>query len=103
MPDHAMLYELRTYTLVPGGIREYLSAYNEMGLDVQTRILGRLIVKLVPEGGDLNQLVFLWGFESYEERSRRRAELMTDPAFTQFRKTVRHLLVRQESRLLNPA
>ena len=98
-----MLHELRTYTLVPGGSREYLRIYNEMGREVQTRLLGHLLVLLVPEGGDLNQLLYIWAFDSYEERTQRRAQLMADPAFTEFRKTVRHLLVRQESRLLNPA
>ena len=98
-----MLHELRTYTLVPGGTREYLRIYNEMGREVQTRLLGHLVVLLVPEGGDLNQLLFIWAFDNYEARTERRAQLMADPAFTEFRKAVRHLLVKQESRLLNPA
>jgi len=98
-----MLHELRTYTLTPGGLREYLRLYNEMGREVQTRLLGKLVVLLTPESDDLNQLVFLWAFENYEERVRRRAQLMADPVFTEFRKAVRPLLVRQESRLLNAA
>lgn len=98
-----MLHELRTYTLVPGGTREYLRIYNEMGREVQTRLLGQLLVLLVPEGGDVNQLLFIWTFDSYDERSQRRAQLMADPVFTEFRKAVRPLLVKQESRLLSPA
>ncbi|MEO8388767.1 NIPSNAP family protein [Polaromonas sp.] len=98
-----MLHELRTYTLTPGGTREYLRIYNEMGREVQTRLLGNLVTLLTPESGDLNQLVFLWAFENYEERVRRRAQLMTDPVFMEFRKAVRPLMVQQESRLFNPA
>ena len=98
-----MLHELRTYTLTPGGTREYLRIYNEIGREVQTRLLGNLVVLLTPESDDLNQLVFLWAFESFEDRARRRAQLMGDPVFTEFRKAVRQLLVRQESRLFNPA
>jgi len=98
-----MLHELRTYTLVPGGTRDYLRIYNEMGREVQTRLLGHLVVLLVPDGGDLNQLLYIWAFDSYEERTKRRAKLMVDPVFTDFRKAVRHLLVKQESRLLSPA
>lgn len=98
-----MIHELRTYTLVPGGTREYLRIYNEMGREVQTRLLGNLVALLAPESGDLNQLIYLWAFDSYEERARRRAQLAADPAFTEFRKTVRHLLVSQDSRLLSLA
>lgn len=98
-----MIHELRTYTLVPGGVREYLRIYNEIGREVQTRLLGNLVALLTPESGDLNQLVFLWAFDTYEDRSRRRAQLIADPRFTEFRKQTRHLLVRQENRLLTPA
>ena len=98
-----MIHELRTYTLVPGGVREYLRIYNEQARGVQTQILGNLMALMVPESGDLNQLVFHWAFDSGEERARRRAELTADPRFTEFRKQVRHLLIRQETRLLHPA
>ncbi len=98
-----MIHEIRTYTLVPGGTREYLRLYNEAGREVQTRLLGDLVAVLTPESGDLNQLIYHWVFDSYEERVRRRAQLIADPAFTEFRKSVRHLLVSQDSRLLSPA
>ncbi|WP_418126270.1 NIPSNAP family protein [Variovorax sp. 160MFSha2.1] len=98
-----MIHELRTYTLVPGGVRDYLRIYNECGRALQTRTLGQLVALMTPESGDINQLVFHWAFDSLEERARRRAALMADPAFAEFRKQVRHLLVRQESRLLSAA
>ncbi len=97
-----MIHEIRTYTLVPGGVREYLRIYNELGREVQTRVLGHLLAVLVPESGDINQLVYQWVFESYEDRERRRAQLLADPQFTEFRKQVRHLLIQQDSRLLKP-
>lgn len=98
-----MLHELRTYTLVPGGVREYLRLYNESGREVQTELLGRLVSLMQPESGDLNQLIYLWSFDNFEDRSARRARLMADERFTGFRKSVRHLLVRQESQLMTPA
>lgn len=97
-----MICELRTYSLVPGGVREYLRIYNEMARDVQVELLGDLVSLLQPEGGDLNQLVFLWRFESFEQRRERRIRLLEDSRFSEFRKATRHLLVRQESRLLTP-
>ncbi len=98
-----MLYELRTYTLVPGGAREYLQLYNEIGREVQVRLLGSLVRLLRPESGDLNQLIFLWEYPSFEDRRECRERLMADPAFTEFRKKTRHLLVRQESQLMAAA
>lgn len=98
-----MLHELRTYTLVPGGVREYLRLYNEAGRAVQTEVLGRLVSLMQPESGDLNQLIYLWAFDDFEDRRQRRERLMADERFTAFRKSVRHLLVQQESQLLTPA
>jgi hypothetical protein len=98
-----MLHELRTYTLVPGGVRDYLRIYNEVGRETQVRVLGNLVALLQPESGDLNQLVFIWAYENFEQRRERRARLMADAQFTEFRKAVKHLLVSQESRLMNAA
>lgn len=97
-----MIHEIRTYTFVPGGAREYLRIYDEIGREVQTTLLGNLVALLMPESGNLNQLVYHWAFASFEDRSHRRAQLIADPRFTEFRKQVRHLLIQQESRLLSP-
>ncbi len=98
-----MYIELRTYSLVPGGSAEYLRAYNERARDIQVAILGKLVGVYQSEVGELNQIVFLWAFDSLDERQRRRRDLMADTGFTEFRKSTRHLLVRQESRLLSAA
>lgn len=95
-----MMMEMRTYTLVPGGSAEYLRIYNQSARALQTRILGNLAGLYRSETGELNQLVFLWAYESLDERASRRARLAEDAEFAAFRKSVRHLLVRQESRIL---
>jgi len=96
-----MLHEIRTYTLVPGGVRDYLRIYNESGREVQMNLLGQLVAVMTPESGNVNQLVYHWAFADFEDRQRRRAALMADARFAEFRKLVRHLLVEQNSRLLN--
>ncbi|UWE15629.1 NIPSNAP family protein [Herbaspirillum huttiense] len=98
-----MIHELRTYTMVPGGVREYVRIYNECGRAHQVRLLGHLVAMMIPESGDLNQLVYHWAFDSLEDRARRRTALLADPDFAEFRKQVRGLLVQQESRLLTSA
>ncbi|CAG9199308.1 NIPSNAP family protein [Burkholderia vietnamiensis] len=95
-----MFVEQRTYTLVPGGVAEYLRLYAECGRAPQEQALGMMVGCFTTEVGPLNQLVYLWAFDSLDERARRRAALMADPAFGVFRGKVRHLLVRQENRIL---
>lgn len=98
-----MHIEMRTYSLVPGGAAEYLRLYNAMGRQIQTAILGQLLGIYQSEVGELNQLVFLWAFDSLDERQRRRRELVADAGFAEFRKASRHLLLRQENRILTAA
>ncbi|AOJ27168.1 MULTISPECIES: NIPSNAP family protein [Burkholderia] len=95
-----MFVEQRTYTLVPGGVAEYLRLYAECGRAAQERALGTMIGCFATEVGPLNQLVYLWAFDSLDTRARRRAALMADPEFGTFRGKVRHLLVRQENQIL---
>ncbi|MGJ7530625.1 NIPSNAP family protein [Variovorax sp. GB1P17] len=95
-----MYIEQRTYTLVPGGAAEYLQAYKEMGQSVQEGHLGPMLGCFTREVGELNQLVYLWPFESMDERIRRRKALMEDADFSAFRKRIRHLVVRQENTVL---
>lgn len=98
-----MLIEMRTYSFAPGGAAEYLRAYNGQAREIQSTILGKLVGLYQSEVGELNQLVFLWAFESHEERERRRRQLMSDPEFASFRASTRHLLLKQENRLLRAA
>lgn len=92
-----MFVEQRIYTLVPGGTAEYLRLYAEFGREPQERILGRMVGCYTTEVGTLNQLIYLWPFESLEQRSQRRAALMADETFKVFRGKVRHLLVQQQN------
>ncbi|MEX3761399.1 NIPSNAP family protein [Paraburkholderia phenoliruptrix] len=95
-----MFVEQRIYTLVPGGVAEYLRLYAEYGRAAQEDALGTMVGCFVTEIGPLNQLVYLWAFQSLDDRSRRRAVLMADPAFKVFRGKVRDLVVRQENLIL---
>lgn len=95
-----MFVEQRIYTLVPGGTVDYLRLYAEHGREAQERILGTMLGCYTIEVGPLNQLVYLWGFESLQDRAERRARLMADAAFKDFRGKVRHLLVGQENLIL---
>jgi len=98
-----MFVEQRIYSLTPGGTVEYVKTYEELGRDVQERILGRLLGYYTREIGELNQLVYFWEFESMEDRAKRRAALAADAEFKTFRGKVRHLVLKQENSILVPA
>ena len=98
-----MIVEERIYTLEVGKAPEFLRLYEQEGLAIQTPILGNLIGYFSSEIGELNLIVHLWGYESFEERTRRRAELMADPGWQAFVAKVRPLVLRQENRILIPA
>ena len=98
-----MFVEQRTYSLVPGGTAEYIKTYEECGRAVQERILGGLLGYYTRDIGELNQLIYFWSFDSMDERTRRRTELMADPDFKVFRGKIRHLVVKQENTVLVPA
>lgn len=98
-----MIVEMRTYTLHPGKVGPYLALYEAEGLATQTRILGRLVGYYSTEIGDVNQVVHLWAYDSFEARSKRRAALFADPVWLAYIPKVVGMIVTQESRILNPA
>ncbi len=96
-----MILEERRYTLIPGGVSQYIAQYHALGRETQERHLGQMVGCFQTEVGELNQLVFLWRYESLADREVRRAALMADPQFAEFRVRVRGLLVQQKNCILN--
>ena len=98
-----MLVEMRTYTLHIGKASEYVRIYQELGLEPQKRILGNMLGWFTTEIGPLNQIVHMWGYDSYEDRELRRKKLFEDPQWKEFLAHARPLMINQESKLLTPA
>jgi hypothetical protein len=97
-----MLVEMRTYTAHPGKWREYLRLYEAEGLEVQQRILGRMVGYYTSELGELNQIVHLWAYEDLNERAERRAALLRDSQWQAYIAKMLPLLQRQHSQILTP-
>ena len=71
-----MVYELRCYTLMPGKMPEYLKAAETIGRPARGNNYGVNHGYWTAEFGALNQIWHLWKYDSYEERTRLRGELM---------------------------
>jgi hypothetical protein len=98
-----VIVEERIYKLVPGAVPEYLRRYEAEGLAIQRATLGRLVGYFSTEAGPLNQIVHLWAYRDFAERTERRARLSSDPRWQEYVKTVRPLIVTQENKILIPA
>lgn len=98
-----MIVEERIYTLHPGQAPEYLRLYAAEGLEIQRRILGRMVGYFFTEVGPLNQIVHLWAYEDLAERTERRRRLVADEGWQAYAKKIRALIVTQENKILTPA
>ena len=98
-----MIVEQRIYTLHPGKVPEMVRLYGEEGLALQQRHLGKFIGYFTTESGNLNQVVFMWGFDSLDDRAARRDRMAKDPDWQRYLQKVVPLLVSQENRILTPA
>ena len=98
-----MIVEQRTYTLHPGKVGPYLKLYEAEGFATQSRILGRLLGYYSSETGDVNQVIHLWAYDSFQDRLARRAALFADPGWLAYIPKIVPMLVSQESKILNPA
>jgi NIPSNAP len=98
-----MIIDHRTYTLAPGRTAEYVARYQEKGLPIQMRHLGRLVGWFVSDIGPLNQIVHIWAYDSITDREERRARMGADPEWQEFVKGNAGFFVAQENKIMKPA
>jgi hypothetical protein len=97
-----MIVEERIYRIQAGKLPEYLAKYEEMGLALQRRILGNLVGYFTTEIGPLSTIVHLWGYDSLEERTTRRAALAKETAWQDYLRVCTPMIVEMENRILVP-
>lgn len=97
-----MIVEERVYTLYPGKVPEMVRLYGGEGLALQQKYLSRFLGYFTVETGNLNQVVFLWGHDSVDDRAARRERMAKDPQWQQYLQKVMPLIVTQENRLMRP-
>src|SRR5262245_54050931 len=65
---HEMVYELRTYTLIPGKMPEYLKAAETIGRPARGQNYGVNHGYWTSEFGALNQIWHLWKYDSLNDQ-----------------------------------
>jgi hypothetical protein len=97
-----VIVEERTYHVYTGKLAEVVRLYTEEGTEVQQHHLGNLIGAFTVDIGDVSSIVQLWGYDSLEERTRRREQLQADDRWKAFLKRLTPLIHTQKSRILLP-
>ena len=97
-----MIVEERDYRIKPGRIGQFVSTYEVHGLPIQQELLGEFLGYFTSEVGELNHVVALWGYPSFEDRLARRAKMMADQRWLNYLDMVTDLIDVQTTRLLLP-
>ena len=98
-----MIYELRTYTCIPGSQAIVASNAATVAREIRGDDYGKLEGYWLSEVGTLNQVVHLWSYSSFDERARLRLALADNKRWVQeYIPLIRPHLLRQEVRLLLP-
>lgn len=98
------IIEQRIYVLKPEyGPKDYFDLYTAEGRAVQTETLQGFRGYFASEVGELNAVISLWSYPSFEIREQRRALLAQNPVWQAFLAKVRPMLQHMENRLLVPA
>ena len=97
-----MIYELRTYTLVPGKQGEYLKLSGDLSRKIRGDDYGKLEGFWSTEFGTLNQLVHLWSYADLNEREKLRTALGQNERWRkEYVPQIRPLLISQENKILS--
>lgn len=97
-----MIYEERDYRIKPGKLAQFVQLYGEHGLPLQKEHLGAFIAYFTTEIGELNHVVALWGYESLDDRDKRRKAMLADPRWQSYVARVIDLIDIQTTRILTP-
>jgi len=98
-----MIYELRTYNLMPGKVAEAMALYQAEGWPELAKWQKNLIGYFTSDISSLNQIVHLWKFESHDARDHQWTTLRATPAFAAFGAKLRPMLLSQDNKILKSA
>jgi hypothetical protein len=97
-----MIVEERSYHVHTGRLPEVVALYANEGTAIQQPVLGNLVGAFTVDVGELSTIVQWWGYDSFAERERRRAELQARADWKEFLSKLTPLIHTQRSRILIP-
>ncbi len=99
-----MIYDMRTYDLLPGSLEAYMAAVREVGLPVRERYGIRLAGWYYTEVGTLNRVVHIWAFRDWQHLAEGKRQFRADPQWSgDYLPRVVPLIVRQHSQIVHAA
>ena len=98
-----MIIEMRTYSIKPGELHNFINIYDKEIRQIHKKILGNQIGFFYTEIGNVNEVVHLYGYDSYEDRQLRREVLSKNPEFKVYIGKVQDLIVDMKNQLMSPA
>ncbi len=96
-----MIYELRTYTLQPGMVKEYLKIF-EQALPIREKH-SKLAGLWHTEIGELNQIFNLWGYKDLSHREAVRNAINNDLDWQRIVAKLLPMIVKMTNNILVPA
>jgi len=97
-----VIVEQRDYHVYTDKLNELVALYENEGIELQQRYLGRLVGAFTTDIGQLSMYTHIWAYDDYDDRARRRAELQADDAWKAFLAKIQPLIHTQENRILIP-
>jgi len=94
------LYELRTYTLYVGKMKDAIDIYTTLGWPAIQKYEDKLVGYFTGDVGALNQIVHLWKFDDDMDRRRVWEKIYADEDFLKFAAAFRPLIMSQENKFL---
>ncbi len=94
------LYELRTYTLIVGKMKEAIGHYETLGWPAIKKYEDKLVGYFVGDVGAMNQIIHIWRFEDDADRRAHWGKVYSDPEFETFVQAFRPLILTQENKLM---
>lgn len=97
------LFELRTYQVSVGKMKNVVEAYTKKGWPALQKggFDKKLVGYFISDTGGLHQVIHLWRFEDYNDRRNHWDTLFLDESFIDFATDLRPLLISQHNQLLN--
>jgi hypothetical protein len=96
-------YEMRTYTLKPGTLNQYMELFNKEGAPIITKYLPMAGYFYREVGSCLNQIIHIWRYETQDQRMELRKALYQDEVWTkEFLPKLMPFVEKQENTILIP-